>query len=104
MRRRTYESLERPTLLGRALWVISQGLSTTPEYPEVIIFGKSSVQHLKDHILYGGEAIFRKALEQLYLSWIMAEEAGDTYFSAIPAPWQPCQWEVFSKGRGVPLP
>jgi dihydrofolate reductase len=68
MGRRTYESLERPTLLGRTLGGISQGLSKTPKYPEVIISGKSSVQHLKDHILYGGEAIFRKALEQLYLS------------------------------------
>ena len=68
MRRRTYDSLERPSLLGRAPWVISQGLSTIPKYPEVIIFGKSYVQHLKEHILYGGEAIFRKALEQLYLS------------------------------------
>jgi hypothetical protein len=38
MRRRTYESLERPTLLGRALWVISQGLSTILKYPEAIIF------------------------------------------------------------------
>ncbi len=68
MGRRPYESLERPTLLGPTLWVISQGLSTTPKYPEIIISGKGSVQHLKDHILYGDEAIFRKALEQLYLS------------------------------------
>jgi hypothetical protein len=52
MGRRTYKSLERPTLLGRPLWGISQGLSKTPKYPEAIISGKGSVQHLKGYILF----------------------------------------------------
>jgi len=38
-----------------------------------------------------GKATFRKSLEQLYLFWIIAKVAGDTYSLAIPEPWQPCQ-------------
>ncbi len=115
MGRRTYESLGRSTLPGRILWVLSRSLSTTPEAGEIKLFPswEALVEALpgtqKPVFFAGGEAIFRKALElptleRLYLSWIMAEVAGDTYFPAIPDLWQPCQWEVFSKGPGVPLP
>lgn len=115
MGRRTYESLGRPTLPGRTLWVISHHLVTTPASPEVTIFPSweamlSALPGAQKPVFFaGGEAIFRKALElptleRLYLSWIMAEVAGDTYFPAIPEAWQPYQWEVFPCGPGVPLP
>ena len=115
MGRRTYESLGRRTLPGRTLWVISQGLSPDPGNHEVVIFPswEAVVNALpgaqKPVFFAGGETVFRKALElptleRLYLSWIMAEVAGDTYFPPIPEIWQPYQWEVFSPGPGVPLP
>ncbi len=115
MGRRTYESLGRPTLPGRTLWVISRSLSTAPEAGEIKLFPSwealvEALPHAQKPVFFaGGEAIFRKALElptleRLYLSWIMAEVAGDTYFPAIPENWQPYQWEVFSCGPGVPLP
>jgi hypothetical protein len=67
---------------------------------------KLRIRLIRNGIIFfaGGEATFRKSLEQLYLSWIIAKVAGDTYFLAIPEPWQPCRWEVFSKAPGVPLP
>jgi len=115
MGRRTYESLGRPSLPGRTLWVLSRSLSITPEVGEIKLFPcweslVEALPHTQKPVFFaGGEAIFRKALElptleRLYLSWILAEVMGDTHFPAIPEVWEPYQWEVFSKGPGVPLP
>ncbi len=115
MGRRTYESLGRATLPGRHLWIVSKSLSPTsmPDTTKVYPSWEALVEALPSAsspvFFAGGAAIFAKALElptleKLYLSWVMAEVAGDTYFPAIPETWQPTQWEVFSKGPGVPLP
>jgi len=115
MGRRTYESLRRPALPGRTLWVLSRHLQVPPETRGVQIFSsweallKAFPEAQKPVFFAGGEEIFRRALElpsleRLYLSWVMAEVEGDTYFPPIPREWEVYRWEVFAAGPGVPIP
>jgi dihydrofolate reductase len=115
MGRRTYESLKRPALPGRTLWVLSRHLQVPPETGGVRIFSswdallEALPEAQKPVFFAGGEEIFRWALElpsleRLYLSWVMAEVEGDIYFPPIPEAWVPTRWEVFTAGSGVPIP
>ena len=115
MGRRTYESLRRPALPGRTLWVLSRHLQVPPETSGVRIFSSSEAllealpEAQKPVFFAGGEEIFRRALElpsleRLYLSWVMVEVEGDTYFPPIPREWEVYRWEVFAAGPGVPIP
>jgi dihydrofolate reductase len=115
MGRRTYESLKRPALPGRTLWVLSRHLQVPPETGGVRIFSswdallEALPEAQKPVFFAGGEEIFRRALElpsleRLYLSWVMAEVEGDTCFPPIPEAWVPTRWEVFTAGPGVPIP
>jgi dihydrofolate reductase len=114
MGRRTYESLGRPNLPGRELWVLSQNLSYplpagVQRFPSWEVLGDALSQVHKPVFFAGGEQIFTLALqlpsvEYLLLSWVFTEVKGDVFFPTIPGSWQPESWEVFHKGPGVPVP
>jgi dihydrofolate reductase len=95
--------------------VLSRHLQVPPETRGVQIFSsweallKALPEAQKPVFFAGGEEIFRRALalpslERLYLSWVMAEVEGDTYFPPIPEEWEVYRWEVFMPGPGVSKP
>ncbi len=114
MGRRTCESLRRPVLPGRTLWVLSDiyGSRRKPVGCAYSLPGRrfwKALPEAQKSVFFAGRRFFAgllelPSLERLYLSWVMVEVEGDTYFPPIPREWEVYRWEVFAAGPGVPIP
>ncbi|MCS7189181.1 MAG: dihydrofolate reductase [Bacteroidia bacterium] len=103
MGRKTWQSIARP-LPGREIWVLSrtqEPLPVTRVFPSKDSLLKALRTTEIPVFFTGGEKIFQWALslpevKKMYLSWIMGNYDGDTFFPSFSEEeWVPKEWEFF---------
>jgi dihydrofolate reductase len=111
MGRRTWDSIGRP-LAGRTNIVVSRSASAEPGGEMFWVNTLDSAMALARQIaertgaeeicVIGGGDIFAETIDQadrLYVTHVMAEPTGETYFPAIdPVVWRPVRREVMPRG------
>lgn len=101
--RKTWESIGHP-LPGRSMIVMTQEQDYCAQGCTVVhslAEGLTIAGHAEEVMVIGGASLYAQALpiaDQLYLTRIEADIAGDTWFPA----WQPEEWRLVSEeGHGV---
>lgn len=116
MGRNTYQSLGRP-LPGRANLVVSRTLAAGETAGDLQLFadldqavgrGLQLAEHGEGELMViGGAQLYRQLLpraHRLYLTWIEAQYAGDTFFPALsPHRWQQSEHRCEQTAQGIRL-